>query len=280
MNCLYLNKHMETRRNYKVSIWKTFGKILGFYGKAYCLVKRALHGEWALTFIRDSRYVIYRSNTVGSRIYETAFQDVACCFRTIAYCFIYCFLRNWVSQFLTKWFLTYETLLRFCLGKNGWDFHLSGLMTVFSCFKSTIINILNYKILIINYFKQLRLYLYQPINENNNLCKDNRGKKKFPTISINYFTNPNTAAMIQKIINTLSVVIFIEFVSIKLIVLNDLKFVFRILTDYGENNFSNSICIILFRINTGFTSQTILNLIKFTLSTFSWGMKRLCNKTQ
>ena len=35
---------------------------------------------------------------------DIALWDLAYYFRAIAYCLIYCFLRNWVFQFLIKWF--------------------------------------------------------------------------------------------------------------------------------------------------------------------------------
>ena len=42
-----------------------------------------------------------------SHIRNRFFKNLICCFRIITYCFF----RNLVSQFPTKWFLTYETLL-------------------------------------------------------------------------------------------------------------------------------------------------------------------------
>ena len=51
---------------------------------------------------------------------SNSFFEFDLLFTTIAYYFINCFLRNWVSQLLIKWFLTCETLLSLVwMGKNS-----------------------------------------------------------------------------------------------------------------------------------------------------------------
>ena len=59
-----------------------------------------------LNFKDATRSEHLASSTVECRIEETIFMGLACCFQTICYCCVHCFLKNCVSQFFI-----FETVL-------------------------------------------------------------------------------------------------------------------------------------------------------------------------